>query len=45
MFQPIITCLIEAKNKLGEGCLWDDEGQSLWWLDIAPSRSSMFSIP
>ena len=31
-----ITCLLEAKNKLGEGCLWDVEGQCLWWLDIAP---------
>ncbi len=31
-----VTCLLEAKNKLGEGCLWDVEGQCLWWLDIAP---------
>ena len=31
-----ITCLLEAKNKLGEGCLWDVAGQCLWWLDIAP---------
>lgn len=36
MAQPPITCLIEAKNKLGEGCLWDVDGQCLWWLDIAP---------
>ena len=31
-----ITCILEAKNKLGEGCLWDEDGQCLWWLDIAP---------
>jgi L-arabinonolactonase len=31
-----VTCLLEAKNKLGEGCLWDADGQCLWWLDIAP---------
>ena len=31
-----VTCLLEAQNKLGEGCLWDVEGQALWWLDIAP---------
>ena len=31
-----ITCILEVKNKLGEGCLWDVEGQCLWWLDIAP---------
>ncbi len=34
-FSPV-TCLLDAKNKLGEGCLWDQEGQCLWWLDIAP---------
>ena len=37
MSQPPITCLVEARNKLGEGCLWDEEGQCLWWLDIAPT--------
>ena len=31
-----VTCILEAKTKLGEGCLWDAEGQCLWWLDIAP---------
>jgi len=36
MSQPAITCIFEAKNKLGEGCLWDVEGQCLWWLEIAP---------
>ena len=36
MPKPAITCILEAKNKLGEGCLWDEEGQCLWWLDIAP---------
>ena len=36
MPKPVVTCLLEAKNKLGEGCLWDVEGQCLWWLDIAP---------
>ncbi len=36
MRQTPVTCLLEAKNKLGEGCLWDAEGQCLWWLDIAP---------
>ena len=35
MHHPV-TCVLEAKNKLGEGCLWDVEGQCLWWLDIAP---------
>ena len=37
MPKPAITCILEAKNKLGEGCLWEEEGQCLWWLDIAPT--------
>jgi sugar lactone lactonase YvrE len=28
-------CIIDSKDSLGEGCLWDVEGQTLWWLDIA----------
>ena len=36
MLTTPVTCLLDAKNKLGEGCLWDVEGQCLWWLDIAP---------
>jgi sugar lactone lactonase YvrE len=33
-----VTCLVEAKDKLGEGCFWDAVTQSLWWLDaIVPS--------
>ncbi len=36
MPKAAITCILESKNKLGEGCLWDVEGQCLWWLDIAP---------
>ena len=29
-----VTCLVEAKDKLGEGCFWDVSTQTLWWLDI-----------
>lgn len=29
-----ITCLLNTRDKLGEGCFWDAEGQCLWWLDI-----------
>jgi len=29
-----VTCLIETKDKLGEGCFWNAETQCLWWLDI-----------
>ena len=29
-----VTCLLEAQDKLGEGCFWDAAAQTLWWLDI-----------
>ena len=33
-----ITCLVDAQDKLGEGCFWDVATQNLWWLDaIVPS--------
>lgn len=39
-----IHCIIPSKDKLGEGCLWDAESQSLWWLDIArPTRIQRWS--
>jgi L-arabinonolactonase len=42
--QPEITCVVPAQNKLGEGCLWDPDTQSIWWLDIArPSAIHCFN--
>ncbi len=39
-----VTCVIASKDKLGEGCLWDADTQSLWWLDIArPTRIQRFT--
>ena len=33
-----VTCLVDCKDKLGEGCFWDAATQCLWWLDlIVPS--------
>jgi sugar lactone lactonase YvrE len=29
-----VTCIAKSNDMLGEGCLWDDRGQALWWLDI-----------
>jgi sugar lactone lactonase YvrE len=38
-----VTCLVPSADLLGEGCLWDQAGQALWWLDIArPSRIHRF---
>jgi L-arabinonolactonase len=33
-----VTCLMDCRDKLGEGCFWDAQTQCLWWLDaIVPS--------
>ena len=33
-----VTCLVDSRDKLGEGCFWDAATQCLWWLDlIVPS--------
>jgi L-arabinonolactonase len=33
-----VTCLVDCKDKLGEGCFWDAGSECLWWLDgILPS--------
>lgn len=38
-----VTCLVDSRDSLGEGCLWDVAAQCLWWLDIArPSRLHRF---
>jgi sugar lactone lactonase YvrE len=36
--QTPVTCLLDCRDKLGEGCFWDADTQTLWWLDaIVPS--------
>jgi sugar lactone lactonase YvrE len=38
-----VTCLVPSADSLGEGCLWDEAGQAVWWIDIArPSRIHRF---
>ncbi|RQR54608.1 SMP-30/gluconolactonase/LRE family protein [Burkholderia sp. Bp9140] len=32
------TCLVDARNTLGEGCVWDPRDDSLYWTDIEESR-------
>lgn len=29
-----IACLVDAKAQVGEGAVWDAEGEALWWTDI-----------
>jgi len=33
-----VTCLVDSKDKLGEGCFWDAATQCLWWLDLIVPR-------
>ena len=34
-----VTCVAKSNDRLGEGCMWDEKEQALWWLDIPlPSR-------
>ncbi|CAH2894473.1 MAG: hypothetical protein PCALPYG88_0677 [uncultured Paraburkholderia sp.] len=32
------TCLVDGRNTLGEGCVWDPRDDSLYWTDIEASR-------
>jgi sugar lactone lactonase YvrE len=39
-----IYCVFESQDSLGEGCLWDADTRSVWWLDIArPSTIHCFT--
>lgn len=32
------TCVVDCKNTLGEGCVWDPRDGAVYWTDIAESR-------
>jgi L-arabinonolactonase len=32
------TCLVDCRNTLGEGCVWDPRDQCLYWTDIEERR-------
>jgi sugar lactone lactonase YvrE len=39
-----VRCVVDAKDKLGEGSFWDPVDQAVWWLDIImPSRLHRFT--
>lgn len=31
---PVIECVVDSKSKVGEGAVWDDRNNVLWWVDI-----------
>jgi sugar lactone lactonase YvrE len=38
-----VECVVASRDSLGEGCLWDADTETLWWLDIArPTRIHRF---
>lgn len=42
---PPITCLVDSKDRLGEGCFWDSRTGAIWWLDVVlPSRIHKFVL-
>jgi L-arabinonolactonase len=32
------ACIVDCRNTLGEGCIWDPRDESLYWTDIEESR-------
>jgi sugar lactone lactonase YvrE len=39
-----VECVVDSQDSLGEGCLWDIESASVWWLDITrPSTIHCFT--
>jgi sugar lactone lactonase YvrE len=39
-----VACVVASRDSLGEGVLWDQATQSVWWLDIArPTRIHRFT--
>lgn len=31
---PVVTCVIDGHDQLGEGCFWSVEDGAVWWLDV-----------
>jgi sugar lactone lactonase YvrE len=39
-----VICVLDAQDKLGEGIIWDDDENVLWWVDVPrPSAIHKFS--
>ena len=37
--EAVVECVVDAKNMIGEGAVWDNAAQCLWWLDVLrPSK-------
>ena len=37
-----VDCVLKADAELGEGAIWDEAGQALWWVDILKGKLNRF---
>jgi sugar lactone lactonase YvrE len=37
-----VTCVVDARARVGEGAVWDVEDAALWWVDIVAGRVHRF---
>ncbi|NNE89202.1 MAG: SMP-30/gluconolactonase/LRE family protein [Silicimonas sp.] len=37
-----VECVVASRSQIGEGAVWDDEDQALWWVDIPPGLIHRF---
>lgn len=42
--QATLVTTLRVHNELGEGVIWDDQRQSIWWTDIPQSRLYRYSL-
>jgi len=38
-----VTCVIDCRNRLGEGARWNARGGAFWWVDIVPPSTLIAS--
>jgi L-arabinonolactonase len=38
----VVDCMLDCKARIGEGVLWDDRDQAVWWVDIEAPTLNRF---
>lgn len=39
---PEASCVVDCRNELGEGCIWDDTRAVVWWVEMVPPAVHQF---